>query len=329
MRLYSNFTSAYYQLLYDVYHTPQFVCSPRGQKIKEILGYQFTITNPRDRLPFHKARKFQPSYFAAESTWYFAGLSRTDWIANYSAFWNNISDDGLHANSAYGARIFKPHDRIAQMLSQDWTQWQYIIDELKGDNDSRRAVVHIRTAQDSVLAKKDVPCTISLQFILREDNLHMFVTMRSSDCVFGMGNDVPAFTLFQEAMALELTQALGRQIDLGDYVHTSHSLHIYEKDFAQVEEILKTCVGDCPGAMPTMPMLPPNATLLTAESRLTKCLMPAEIREVLASCRDMDAYYLDWVYLLAAHRANKLGDKNYKKQLTLATSYEGYRWFAK
>ena len=329
--IHDNFSMAYHRLLKDVYESPQFVCSPRGQKIKEVLGYQFIITNPRDRLPFFKARKFQPSYYAAESLWYTAGLSRTDWISNYSAFWNNISDDGLHANSAYGSRIFRPHDRIGAMIDAEWTQWDYVIDELANDNDSRRAVVHIRTAQDSILAKKDVPCTISLQFFLRENALYMVVTMRSSDCAFGIGNDIPAFTLFQEMMALCLTERLGRPISLGDYMHTSHSLHIYEKDFVMVEEMLKTDPSDLvqrPRPMPAMPFTPPTIELVAIEHDIKNSQSSTDIMRVLDRTF-IDVYYQDWVYLLAAHRAGKLGDKNYKTQLTLATSYEGYRWFAK
>jgi thymidylate synthase len=112
MYTFGHFTEAYYALLEDVYKRPQFVSAPRGLKIYETLGYQFKITDPRDRIPFFAARKFKPEYVAAEALWYFAGLNSTAWIANYSKFWNKISDDGATANSAYGARIFKPHDRI-------------------------------------------------------------------------------------------------------------------------------------------------------------------------------------------------------------------------
>ena len=239
MKVFSNFTEAYYQLLFDVYKSPDFVSAPRNQKIREKLGVSFRILNPRDRLPYVEQRDFSASYFVAESLWYLSGNDSTSWIANYSSFWKNISDDGATANSAYGARIFKPHSRIASNLDKDWTQWDYILNELAEDPDSRRAVVHIRSPQDSLLVKKDVPCTLSLQFFLRNDKVHMVVSMRSSDLILGIAYDVPAFTLFQELLANQLSRRLNKHIDVGEYTHVSNSLHIYEKHFEMVEDILK------------------------------------------------------------------------------------------
>ena len=108
---------------------------------------------------------------------------------------DKISDDGLTANSAYGARIFKKNKIIA---NETLNQWEYVKNELMNDPDSRRAVVHIRVPQDSATAKLDVPCTLTLQFFIRDKKLHMIVNMRSSDIIFGLTYDVPAFTLFQE-----------------------------------------------------------------------------------------------------------------------------------
>ena len=239
MNIHKTFTTAYLHMLEDVYCHPQFISSPRGMKIKETLGYQFRITNPRARLPYVSGRDFSISYMVAELIWYLSGNNSTSWIANYSSFWNNISDDGKTANSAYGARIFKQHEyqKLSSITYRDptghfmdvntkeldptWNQWQYCLDELAADNDSRRAVMHIRMPQDSIEAHKDVPCTLTLQFILRDDKLHMIVNMRSSDIILGIAYDVPAFTIFQEYMANCLTLKLGRSIELGDYTHVS------------------------------------------------------------------------------------------------------------
>jgi len=328
---YKNFTDAYYGLLQDVNEEPDFICSPRGQKIKEKLGVRFEITNPRDRLPFITERNFSVSYIASESLWYFAGLDSTEWISKYSAFWSKISDDGKTANSAYGARIFKPHARIAGNVDPNWTQWQGVIDELVADNDSRRAVIHIRSPQDTLLAKKDVPCTLTLQFFLREDKLFLAVSMRSSDLVLGIGNDIPAFTLFQEAMALELSGCLGRTIELGSYIHVSNSLHLYERNFNQVEDILKNKPTACPTfPMERMPTLPPCEELLAYEKQLCDATTSVEIRNVLFKFEHAgyDAYWCDWLKLLASHRAGKTGNVELQTSvLNDETSYVGFKFF--
>ena len=155
MKAYANFTEAYVDIIKDVYNNPDYVSSPRGMKVKEIIGYQFKILNPRNRIPYVPGREFSIHYMVAELLWYLSGNDSTDWISNYSAFWSKISDDGKTANSAYGARIFKPHDRIAGPVKHDWTQWNYVVEELKSDPDSRRAVIHIRSPHDSILANLD------------------------------------------------------------------------------------------------------------------------------------------------------------------------------
>lgn len=228
---YQSFTHCYISLVRNVYENPSFEASPRGQKVKEIIGASFTILNPSDRIPYVVGRKFSVPYMVAELLWYLSGNNQTEWISKYSTFWKDISDDGKTANSAYGARLFQPHPKIAQGRIN---QWQYVIEELKRDPDSRRAVMHIRVPDDSIDAKLDVPCTLALQFFIRDGKLHQVVNMRSSDVIFGIAYDIPAFTLFQELLANELG------VGLGTYTHTSNSLHIYERHFGMAQKILQT-----------------------------------------------------------------------------------------
>jgi thymidylate synthase len=303
---YASFTEAYLDQIRNTYERPEHESSPRGMKVKEVLGASFRITDPRDRLPRLKGRGFNVSYVIAEAIWYLAGLESTSWIANYSKFWNDISDDGLTANSAYGARIFKPHGRIAKDVNPLWTQWQYIIEELTADPDSRRAVVHIRSPHDSLLAKKDVPCTLTLQFLLRDDKLHLVVSMRSNDIILGMPNDVPAFTLFQELMALELSEALSRPIEPGHYTHQGNSIHAYERHFGMVETILASNTGELVRSpMPRMPGRPPLERLLSFEARCRVANSAGELETLLDNV-GLHPYYHDWCILLALHRVKRL-----------------------
>lgn len=324
MKVFSNFSQAYYKLIEDVYQSPDHISAPRGQKIKEKLGVTFKIKNPRDRLPYLSERDFSVSYYIAESLWYLTGNDLTSWISNYSSFWKNISDDGLTANSAYGSRIFKPHDRICKNLSRDWTQWDYVIDELCRDPDSRRAVIHIRSPQDSILASKDVPCTLSLQFFVRDEAVHMVVSMRSSDLIFGIAYDVPAFTLFQEMLANELSIRLSRKIGLGEYIHTSNSLHIYDRHFEMCDRIL---VSEAPKETLEVPPLPfgplPLSELNKFETSCRDSHSQTEIIDLLEATK-LDPYWKDWCVLFATHRLSKLGVKN-----PIKTNFKGYDFFRK
>lgn len=326
--IYDTFTSAYKGLLKDVYENPDYVCSPRGQNIKEKLCVKFIIKNPRARLPFIEARGFNVGYCVAENLWYLSGENSTAWISYYAKFWESISDDGQIANSAYGSRIFKSHQYCAKDSQTDmWNQWLWILDELCADNDSRRAVVHIRTPYDSKYAKKDVPCTLTLQFLLRNDKLNLIVSMRSSDLLLGIGNDIPAFTLFQELMALQLSKRLQRVIDVGEYMHVSNSLHIYERNFVQAEKMIaEQQLFDIP--MPKMVSEPPVQFLYNFEQQVRNSNNPLLVFNS-TELLQLDDYWKDWCKILVSHRFGKLGDPIKQKKILDSTSWSGYHYFSK
>lgn len=302
MLTFDNFTAAYYTLVDTVYNSYNFECAPRGQKIRECLGMTFAITDPRNRLLYIPERKFSLQYVMAEVLWYMLAEDTTEWIGNYSSMWKNISDDGKTANSAYGSRIFKPHPRVA---SGRFTQWDYVKEELKRDPDSRRAVIHIRTPEDSVDAKLDVPCTLALQFFIREGKLCLLVNMRSTDLIFGLANDVPAFTFMQEMMAFQLG------LDVGPYIHTSNSLHIYERHFEMCEKILGG-IGQyvAPEPMPKIGCSMPKDDLDKLQWQCRKTDDELLLRRYLYTLNEgfsgYDSLWRDWGRILILHRADKL-----------------------
>ena len=323
MNVYSNFSQAYVDLCRMIRDESEFVSAPRGMKIKEKLGVQFRIKNPRDRLPYIEARNFSLSYFIAETLWYMSGSNSTEWISRYASFWKDISDDGKTANSAYGARIFKLHPRIAD---GGLNQWNYVKGELKRDPDSRRAVIHIRTPDDSLHAVKDVPCTLALQFFIRNNRLHLHVNMRSSDIILGIAYDVPAFTTMQEILANEL------EVELGEYVHTSNSLHCYERDFEMLDAIANSS-DNLGRPMPAYPRVFPIDDLMrvekdvwdASEGTIKDGLTPGlgESNEDPATKNLID----DWRSILMSFRARKFKDSGLAQRLIISTDHPGYHFF--
>ena len=307
--IFESFTQAYYALVADTYAGYEYETAPRGMKIRENLFTSFAITNPRDRLLYIPERKFSLQYVMAEILWYLSGNNETKWIENYSSFWSQISDDGVTANSAYGARIFLPHERIGGWKAPpDWNQWEFVKEELRADPDSRRAVIHIRTAQDSFLAKKDVPCTLSLQFFIRDKKLHMIVQMRSNDLILGTALDVPAFTFMQELMALELG------VDVGVYYHTSNSMHVYERHYDMCEKILNAETTLASTAMPPLKEKPPIDKLMDLERRAREATTSKDLIVLGNEARAYsDVLWTDWAHILLAHRAKKIGDADLER----------------
>ncbi len=325
MKTYANFTDAYIDLLKDVYISPDYESCPRGMNVKERLGHCFKILDIRNRIPYVVRREFSISYMIAELVWYLSANNKIDWIANYSSFWKVISDDGETANSAYGARIFAQHQyHTHNLIRPDWTQWEFLKEELQRDPHSRRAVVHIRLPQDSVLAERDVPCTLTLQFFIRNDALHQIVSMRSSDLILGIAYDVPAFTIFQEMLAMELN------VRCGEYTHMSNSLHIYERHFKMVESILDDVRIDVQ-TMPTMPSFPPIDILTEYEKLFRQATSETQLIFIVneLSSSNIHQYWKDWLIILARHRAIKLSLDACAMKFVAMLSFSGYRLFNK
>lgn len=326
MKSYDSFTECYYDLLDEVYKKYEWKSSPRGMDVRESLGVSFEIRNPRRRLLCIPERDFSLSYYVAESLWYFLGNNETAWISNYSSFWKKISDDGETANSAYGARIFKKHPLIGD---EAVNQWNYVREELKRDPDSRRAVIHIRTPHDSIpeLASKDMPCTLTLQFFIRDERLFMITNMRSSDLIFGISYDVPFFTLLQERLAHELG------VGLGTYRHVSGSLHIYQRHFEMAEAMLKgrkglvaldllddeppPYPGDCPAEK--LDRIQESARELNGREWMMKLIHD--------HVEPLDSYWRDWAKILVAHRCRKVGLEDVSRDLLKSLDFRGYRGF--
>lgn len=76
----------------------------------------------------------------------------------------------------------------------------------------------------------DVPCTLSLQFLIRKGHLSLIANMRSNDAWRGLPYDVWCFTRIQTIIAAMLG------VPVGLYVHQAGSMHIYENDYNKIPE---------------------------------------------------------------------------------------------
>jgi len=216
---------------------PDFECSPRGNLVKECLGVTFRLKDPRSRLLTLPARKADYGFAVGEFLWYWNGRRDLKTMLYYNKRMADFSDDGKNLNSAYGYRL-----RRKLTLSQEGlfggTQWETAISTLTKDTDSRRAVLLINSPEDQYVAdtrgSKDVPCTLSLQFFIRDNALYLHVVMRSNDIWWGLSYDLFSFTLLQECMLQDLKvtdPTRFGELRLGEYIHTAGSLHLYERHF--------------------------------------------------------------------------------------------------
>ncbi len=246
---------------------------PRGTTTKELLNYNITLVDPRNRVITFPDRKTSTKYLLGELIWYFMGSNDPKGILPYAKFWDGIrnsgSQEGYDAgtiNSNYGNRLFG-HCDLPALRTWDHIgsargnihQWNETVKLLVKDKDTRQAIINIHLPSDRHDGNKDVACTLSLQFFIREDKLHLIVNMRSNDIILGFTNDVFQFTMLQEAMVLQLREAYP-ELQLGFYYHNAGSMHIYERHFEMAEKIIAD-----PKAMDfsMIPMDAFNDTILT------------------------------------------------------------------
>lgn len=204
------------------------IVDSRNGSSRELVGASYTLETTDYTFLTDPTRNLSPAYAGAETLWYLSGSNRADMLMAYAPqYIHYLTPEGI-AHGAYGYR---------------WAQYnqiEKIIAELRLHPVSRRAVMTCWRIDDDLgnYDSKDLPCTLSLQFILRNKKLHLVVTMRSNDMWLGMPYDIFAFTALQRLIAEKLA------VDTGTYTHNVGSLHFYKKD----EEKLLAAISSQPVA---------------------------------------------------------------------------------
>ena len=221
-KTFNNLNDAFNSLLRTVFEEGD-VVRARGSEQREVLFSNFTIEDPTDLSITSAARKFSPDYATAEWQWYLSANPKVNNIGKLAKIWDMIKDENGEAESNYGCYL-KP-------------QWDWVVNELLADRDTRRATFVINQPHHKSKNKADYPCTHYLHFFIRDSKLHLGVNMRSNDIIFGLCNDVFTFCMFQQMMLNELNSR-GAKITLGTYNHHAGSLHLYERHYKMASKII-------------------------------------------------------------------------------------------
>jgi len=233
MRIYKGetFADVYQTALNDVLNNPEYITSPRGMKINEVTNAALVIEDPTFPLYENKRRSSQFKYIGAELVWYFTGRKDTAFISKFAKFWEHIDNGDGTVNSAYGSLIFKDKNL------HDINQYQWAYQSLIEDKDSRQAIIHFNTPNHQWKGNKDFVCTLTGVFQIRNNQLNFTIDMRSNDLILGTPTDVAFFCLLQQQMYHHLKKHYP-ELELGTYTHIVHSLHIYERHFDLIKEML-------------------------------------------------------------------------------------------
>lgn len=227
----------------------------------------------------------------------FGGADDVEFIAYYLPRYRQFAEGGK-LFGAYGPRLFNACgvDQISNITSL-----------LKTKAPSRQAVIQLFDAGDIVEEHEDVPCTCTLQFLVRGSGLELVTYMRSNDAYIGLPPDVFCFTMLQEILARELG------VDVGMYKHLVGGLHIYETDIPAVGQFLEEGWQSTQEPMPPMPRgnpWPSVKALLNAEEQIRTGIRVDDVK-----LDGIDGYWADLIRLLQVFRCKKDNDSAAVKAL--------------
>lgn len=206
--------------------------SPRGMDTKELLAYQSIVDTNEPRVCL-VGRKLSEAFRFAEAAWILSGDNRVSTIKPYSEKIGDFSDDGHRYFGSYGPKVVDQLSYVAQKLAADF--------------DTRQAVINIW--RENPGQTRDVPCTLSLQFLLRQGVINCVATMRSSDAWLGWPYDVFNFSMITWAVCLYLRDLGGRSKSTlfvdpdraptpGALFLTCGSQHLYQQNWDKATEVL-------------------------------------------------------------------------------------------
>lgn len=192
--------------------------SPRGMGTLELLHSslcvdmrQCVVTNPK--------RKLSYKFMSAEAFWILTGDDSVEGIAPWCKKIADFSDDGEIFFGAYGPPILN--------------QLQYVCETLLRDRDSRQAGLTIW--RQNPPQSKDIPCTVSMWFYVRDNVLHSSVYMRSSDVWLGLPYDIFNFSMIAHLVCAFLNTRGERLTTPGALHITMGSSHLYDRNRQRAE----------------------------------------------------------------------------------------------
>ena len=216
-----NHANEVYRNLLDEVEDRGFGADPRGMFTKEIIGHttRCDMSSPIVTIP---ERELGYKFMFAEAHWILSGDNRVSTIKPYSNVIKRFSDDGVFYFGAYGPKVVD--------------QLPYICKALNDDIDTRQACINIWREKPPV--SKDVPCTLSLQFLVRRGTLYVIANMRSNDVWLGWPYDNFNFSMIGLSVCLLMKEIHGKDLKLGMLTNNAGSRHLYKENFEKAFKVV-------------------------------------------------------------------------------------------
>jgi len=239
-RTYRNVQEMYNELMYTMTIFGDQAQTRNGDVLSIEEPVLVRLTHPTERILNDDVRMCNPFFHVMEFVWMMAGECNVKWIEQFNSRMREYAEDDGDLHGAYGWRWRNAFNR---------DQISMVIDMLRKDPDTRRAVIAMWSAQaDLNVASRDVPCNTHIYFRALHGKLNMMVCNRSNDVIWGMtGANAVHMTFLQEFIAL----AAG--LGVGEYQVVTMNAHVYLA-LPHLDELLHTPMVNHP-ALESLPLL--------------------------------------------------------------------------
>lgn len=197
----------------------------RGGPTKEILHAAISIDDPRQRWTVSRRPALNLALALAEVVWIMTGRRDLAFLEFWSKKYREFVGDGPELHGAYG-------HRIRRHLSIDQLDRAFRV--LSNNPDSRQVVLQIWDSKvdmpnpDGTPVNDDIPCNVVSMPKVRDGRLEWLQVIRSNDVFRGLPYNFVQFTCLKEILAGWLN------VECGTYNQVSDSLHVYERNMADV-----------------------------------------------------------------------------------------------
>lgn len=209
----------------DALAREDFVIDKSGVKTIEMVGASFLANE--DAI----FGEINWDYVKREIAWYDSMSKKVaDIPGGAPKVWQAVASKNGEINSNYGWAIYS---------SENHKQYWSVMLELLANPNSRRAVmIYTRPTMHSDYCREDMSdfmCTNAVQYLIRNNDLHAVVQMRSNDVVFGYKNDRAWQHEVMGRLLDDLNSKGDNRYGMGTLTWQVGSLHVYERHFNLIQ----------------------------------------------------------------------------------------------
>ncbi|RBY80377.1 hypothetical protein DQ239_04835 [Blastococcus sp. TF02-09] len=160
--------------------------------------------------------------------WSLDGRQDVGSLEFYRSGARNFADDAGILCGAFGRRLLKLGGPDGQLSS--------VLGRLSEDPASRRTWLPIAIPEDNVNTSREYPCASGIQLFRRGEELHFLTVMRAQHALTVLPYDLFLFRGIHSAIAGMLN------LKVGEYVHFSGTLHIYQAEVDLAQRVMHEAV---------------------------------------------------------------------------------------